>query len=213
MTASSACVVDLALLRGACGPLIGCYERFLSEGSVALHDLDDALASLRVLPPLGGRLGRAVALVTSGGAGAPTEQTLAALELFGPPRGSGLCPKSLCLQLPPRTVPPGRLDRLSSPCLAWTDPLIVWSRTRCEAMVVTGSWSPTSTPCASVPSYDERVSPKPSTSASEVTRATPTYGPASRAVMPHRNGGCRAPDGIWKRTIWKAAGIRAVPDG
>jgi hypothetical protein len=75
-------VVDLPLLRRACGPLIGCYERFLSESSVDLHDVDDALASLRVLPPLEGRLGRAVALVTSGGAGAPTEQTLAALELL-----------------------------------------------------------------------------------------------------------------------------------
>lgn len=80
MTASSTCVVDLPLLRRACGPLIGCYERFLCEGSVDLHDLDDALASLRVLPLLEGRLGRAVALVTSGGAGAPTAQTLAALE-------------------------------------------------------------------------------------------------------------------------------------
>jgi hypothetical protein len=82
MTASSTCVVDLALLRRACGPIIGCYERFWSEGSVDVHDLDDALASLRVLPPLEGRLGRAVALVTSGGAGAQTEHTLAALELL-----------------------------------------------------------------------------------------------------------------------------------
>jgi hypothetical protein len=78
----TAFVVDLPLLRRACGPVIGCYERFLSEGSVDLHDLDKALASLRVLPPLEGRLGRAVALVASGGAGAPTEQTLAALELL-----------------------------------------------------------------------------------------------------------------------------------
>jgi hypothetical protein len=89
MTASSTCVVDLPLLRRACGPLIGCYERFLSEGSVDLHDLDKALASLRVLPPLEGRLGRAVALVASGGAGAPTEQTLAALELLRTTTGPG----------------------------------------------------------------------------------------------------------------------------
>jgi hypothetical protein len=93
MTASSACVVDLPLLRRACGPLIGCYERFLSEGSVDLHDLDHALASLRVLPPLEGRLGRAVALVTSGGAGAPTEQTLAALELLRTTTGLRPAPK------------------------------------------------------------------------------------------------------------------------
>jgi hypothetical protein len=121
MAASGTCVVDLPLLRRVCGPLIGCYERFVSEGSVDLHDLDDALASLRVLSPLEGRLGRAVALVTSGGAGDPTEQTGAALELLRTTTGPRPLPKSLRLQLPPRTVPPGRLDPLSSPCLAWTN--------------------------------------------------------------------------------------------
>jgi hypothetical protein len=40
--------------------------------------------------------------------------------------------------------------------------------------VATGSWSPALTRSASVPSYDERHRQKPSTSASEVTRATPT---------------------------------------
>jgi hypothetical protein len=110
MTPSGTCVVDLALLRRACGPLIGCYERFLSEGSVDLHDLDDALASLRVLPPLEGRLGRAVALVTSGGAGVPTEQTLAALELLR--TTTGLRPSPEAAQTPSQTANrPGRNSR------------------------------------------------------------------------------------------------------
>jgi hypothetical protein len=105
MAASSTCVVDLALLRRVCGPLIGCYERFLSEGSVNLHDLDDALASLRVLPPLEGRLGRAVALVTSGGAGAPTEQTLAALELLRTTTGLRPAPEVALSPAPTKNGP------------------------------------------------------------------------------------------------------------
>jgi hypothetical protein len=107
MTASSTCVVDLALLRRACGPLIGCYERFLCEGSLDLHDFDGALASLRVLPPLKGRLGRAIALVTSGGAEAPSEQTLAALELLRTTTGLRPAPEA-ALSPAPTTNRPAR---------------------------------------------------------------------------------------------------------
>ncbi len=75
-------VVDLAVLRRACDPLIRCYERFLTQGRLEVHELDAALVPLRDLPQLGGRLGRAVALLVVGGAGEPTEATLAALELL-----------------------------------------------------------------------------------------------------------------------------------
>ncbi len=75
-------MVDLPALRRACGPLIACYERFLADGSLDVGELDDALASLRVLPVFEGRLGRAVALVIAGGDGAPSEDTVAALELL-----------------------------------------------------------------------------------------------------------------------------------
>lgn len=98
MTASGTCVVDLSALRRACGPLIACYERFLADGSLDVHDLDDALASLRVLPAFEGRLGRAVALVVSGGAGAPSEDTVAALELLRTTTG---------LRPAPAASPPG----------------------------------------------------------------------------------------------------------
>ncbi len=74
--------VDLLALRRACRPIIRCYERFLSEGHLKVHDLDEALTSLRALPRVGGRLGHAVALLVAGGAGAPSEETLAALELL-----------------------------------------------------------------------------------------------------------------------------------
>ncbi len=82
MAAAGTSVVDLAVLRRACDPLTRCYERFLTEGRLEVHELDAALVPLRGLPQLGGRLGRAVALLVAGGAGEPTEATLAALELF-----------------------------------------------------------------------------------------------------------------------------------
>ena len=82
MGAATTRPVDLLALRRACRPIIRCYERFLSEGDHKVHDLDDALTSLRALPRIGGRLGHAVALLVSGGAGAPSDETLAALELL-----------------------------------------------------------------------------------------------------------------------------------
>jgi hypothetical protein len=59
-------------------------------------------------------------------------------------------------------------------------------------MVVIGSWSPASTPSASYRRYDEGHRQKPSTSASEVTRAKPMLWSTLRAVMPHRNAGYQA---------------------
>ncbi len=69
-------------MRRACHPIIRCYERFLADGRLEIHELDEALILLRGLPQLGGRLGRAVALLLTGGAGEPTEATLAALQLL-----------------------------------------------------------------------------------------------------------------------------------
>lgn len=116
MAASSSSLVDLAALRWACAPIIDCYERFLSEGRIDVLALDDALARLRVLPPLDGHLGRAVALVLTGGADAPIEETVAALELLrtttglrGPLRASPVPPtKPVAAATPPdpRPKPP-----------------------------------------------------------------------------------------------------------
>ena len=77
-------VVDLDALRAACGPVVVLYRRFLDGGGVELDvgELDQALASMRRLPPLSGRMGRALALVASGGAGASTEEVIAALDLL-----------------------------------------------------------------------------------------------------------------------------------
>ena len=72
--------VDLAALRAAAGPVIAWYEAFLAGRPRAVSDLDVALRGLRALPPIGGRLGRAVTLVATGGRQATTEETIAALE-------------------------------------------------------------------------------------------------------------------------------------
>jgi hypothetical protein len=77
---SASAPVDLAALRTAASPVIAWYEAFLAGRPTALADLDVALRGLRTLPPVGGRLGRAVALVAAGGRQASTEETIAALE-------------------------------------------------------------------------------------------------------------------------------------
>ena len=77
-------VVDLEALRAACAPVVALYRRFLDGGGVELDmgELDEALASMRRLPPMKGRMGKALALVASGGVQASTEEVIAALELL-----------------------------------------------------------------------------------------------------------------------------------
>ena len=111
MAASGTCVVDLTALRRACGPLIACYEHFLAAGSLDVHDLDDALASLRVLPAFDGRLGRAVALVIAGGAGAPREDTVAALELLRTTTGLRPAATAASPARPPTNTPARKNSR------------------------------------------------------------------------------------------------------
>ena len=89
--------VDLLRLRAACGPVIACYERFLLHGHLDVHELDDALAPLRRLPRIPGRLGRAIALVASGGGAFSTADTIEALELLRTTAG---------LRTPPPAPPP-----------------------------------------------------------------------------------------------------------
>jgi hypothetical protein len=74
--------VDLDVLRRAAGPVIAWYERFLAGEPMPLASLDRALGGLRALPLVSGRLGRAMALVATGGRQATTEETIAALELL-----------------------------------------------------------------------------------------------------------------------------------
>lgn len=82
MTTTPATPFDLCGLRRACAPVISWYERFLAERRLDLHELDEALTDLRRLPPVGGRIGRAVATIVSGGAGASIEEVLVAFEML-----------------------------------------------------------------------------------------------------------------------------------
>ncbi len=52
MAACRTSPADLATLRRACHPIIRCYERFLADGRLEIHELDEALVLLRRLPKL-----------------------------------------------------------------------------------------------------------------------------------------------------------------
>ncbi len=95
-------VVDLEDLRAACGPVVALYRRFLDSGGrqLDMDELDDALAEMRRLPPISGRMGRALALVASGGAEATTEDVIAALDLLSD--APGLRPAIEAAAPPPR---------------------------------------------------------------------------------------------------------------
>ena len=95
---SSHPLLDLGALRVACAPVIGCDDRFLLHGSLDVQELDEALASLRPLPRLPGRLGRAIELVASAGGGAvSTEEIIEALEVLR---------TTTSLRTPPSAAPP-----------------------------------------------------------------------------------------------------------
>ncbi len=104
--------VNLGALRAAAAPVIAWYERFLGGEPMPVTGLDAALRSLRALPPVGGRLGRALVLVATGGRGATTEEAVAALEVLHssaglrhlPPPG----PTSPGLSPSPPSSPPRR---------------------------------------------------------------------------------------------------------
>lgn len=91
----------LAALGAACAPLVDWYDRFEATGAGDVGELDDAvwaLRALRVPPPAGSSLGRAVALVLRGGVGATKEELLAAMQALrgavGAARGARALPAS-----------------------------------------------------------------------------------------------------------------------
>ena len=119
MTATSdPAPVDLAALRRAAAPVVAWYERFLAGQPMPLADLDHALTGLRTLPPVSGRLGRALAVVAAGGRDATTEETIAALEFLR--HSAGL------RHVPPPPAPAA--EHASGPCgrrrrgRPWTQP-------------------------------------------------------------------------------------------
>jgi NAD(P)-dependent dehydrogenase (short-subunit alcohol dehydrogenase family) len=99
-------VVDLAALRAACAPLLRWYERFLSEGRVDIRELDGALAGVRALAPVGGRLGQAIAVLVNNAGRRSTEQVVAALELLRQMPALRAAPPSCRVEPPRRPLPP-----------------------------------------------------------------------------------------------------------
>ena len=106
--------VDLDALRRAAGPVIAWYEEFLAGEPMPLASLDRALGGLRALPPVSGRLGRAMALVATGGRQATTEETIAALELLRCSTGLRHAPR------PPSAPPQAPKSRRRRGRASWT---------------------------------------------------------------------------------------------
>lgn len=74
--------VDLDALRIAAAPVVAWYEQLLAGRPMPVADLDVALVGIRALPPISGRLGKALALVATGGREATSDETVAAFELL-----------------------------------------------------------------------------------------------------------------------------------
>jgi len=105
-------VVDLVMVRIACGPLLYWYERFLSGDRPAIRELDQALAAIRGLAPVGGRVGRAIALLAGNDVRRDTEQVVAALELLV---------QMPALRTPRSASPVGRRQQPAAPHLPGLD--------------------------------------------------------------------------------------------
>lgn len=109
--------VDLGALRRAAAPVVAWYEKFLAGQPMPLADLDHALTALRALPPVGGRLGRALAVVATGGRDATTEETVAACEFLRHYAGLRHVPPD-----PASTATPAGAKRRSRRGRPWTQP-------------------------------------------------------------------------------------------
>ena len=78
----SGVLINLAAVGRASRPLAGWWTRLLISGEADVDELERARRLLEALPPQPGRLGRAVALVVSGGRDATQAETVAAVELL-----------------------------------------------------------------------------------------------------------------------------------
>ena len=70
----------MALILGPVRALLGFYDELMGHGDPAIARLDEAVAQIKALPPVGGQLGRDLDLIASGGLGADRAQIVAALD-------------------------------------------------------------------------------------------------------------------------------------
>jgi hypothetical protein len=82
MTATAQPPVDLVALKRAAAPVVAWYERFVGGRPMPVGELERALVGVQALPPVGGRIGRALATVANAGRSGTTEDTVAAFELL-----------------------------------------------------------------------------------------------------------------------------------
>jgi hypothetical protein len=103
-------VVDLGVVGRACDAVVSWYDDLVAGRDPSISRLDRALVELGALPPVGGRLGRAIGVIARGGA-PDSDTTVAALELL---RHAATCSTEPSVPaLPPRrrhARRPGRYD-------------------------------------------------------------------------------------------------------
>jgi putative intracellular protease/amidase len=75
-------LINLVAVGRASRPLADWWTRLLMTGAADVDELERARRLLEALPPQPGPLGRAVALVVSGGRDATQAETVAAVELL-----------------------------------------------------------------------------------------------------------------------------------
>jgi hypothetical protein len=74
-------VVDLGTVGRACAAVVSWYDDLVAGSDPSIARLDRALVELARLPPVGGRLGRAIGTIANGGS-TDSDATIAALELL-----------------------------------------------------------------------------------------------------------------------------------
>lgn len=74
--------IDIAAIGDACRPLLACYEAICdgTESEATLLQLDAAVRRIKALPPLPGRVGRAIRTLATGGRDDGPTATILALE-------------------------------------------------------------------------------------------------------------------------------------
>lgn len=89
-------VIDLAPLSAACRQLVDWYDQLLAGSKPTIDQLDQVVATLQALPPVGGRVGRDIDLIVAGGIADHHDEVINAVERL----------RTLANHQPPPTAPP-----------------------------------------------------------------------------------------------------------
>ena len=74
------CVIDLQTLSIRCRELIDWYDQHLAGHQPSITNLNSIVTNLKLLPPIGGKIGHDIALVTDGGPTRTRDDIVGAIE-------------------------------------------------------------------------------------------------------------------------------------